>query len=126
MNELTENVSWPGVVSGGVASFLLGWLWYSPKLFAVKWMEGVGIKADGKMAAAPMVVQLFGTFLLSWTVGITAAHNALLTIVLIVAAIVSLVVANGLFVKKSSYAIMTEAGFIVVMAVVMIAAQAIF
>jgi hypothetical protein len=104
----------------------LGWLWYSPKLFAVKWMEGVGIKADGNMAAAPMVVQLVATFLLSWIVGITAAHNALLTIILIVATIVTLIVANGLFVRKSSYAIMTEAGFIVAMAVVMIAAQAIF
>ncbi len=33
MAEITENDNWIAVVVGAVVSFLLGWLWYSPKLF---------------------------------------------------------------------------------------------
>ena len=48
-----------------------------------------------------------------------------LTIILIVVTIIALIVANGLFVSKSNYAIATEAGFVAAMAVVMIAVQGI-
>ena len=128
MSELTDGVNWLAVGVGTVLSFLLGWLWYSPKLFAKKWIEGINAKPNGSTTppAPAMIMQLLGTFLLSWLVGITATHNALLTIILIVATIVALVIANGFFVSKSRYAITTEAGFIVAMAVVMIAVQAIF
>ncbi len=44
MTELTANVNWLAVIIGFVLSFALGWLWYSPKLFGVKWAEGVGVK----------------------------------------------------------------------------------
>ena len=128
MSELTMNVDWIAVIAGGVASYLLGWLWYSPKLFGTKWGEGVGVPlgAASVMPVAAMVTQLIGTFLLAWVVGITAAHNALMMVILIVLMIVTLIIANGLFAKKSCYAIAVEAGFIVAMAVVMIAAQALF
>ena len=126
MIELTEGVNWLAVAVGTILSFLLGWLWCSPWLFANKWMEGVGIKPDGKMAMPPLVVQLIGTFLLAWVVGITAAHNALLTIILTTLAIVVLIVANGMFSKKSRYAITTEAGFIAAMVALMIIVQGIF
>ena len=33
MNELVDGVSWLAVGIGAFASFLLGWLWYSPTLF---------------------------------------------------------------------------------------------
>lgn len=127
MNELTEGVNWLAVIIGTVLSFVLGWAWYSPMLFAKKWIEGINVKPnpDAKMPASAMIAQLIGTFLLAWLVGITAAHNALMTIILIVATIVALVIANGIFVSKSRYAITTEAGFVVAMAVVMIAVQAI-
>ena len=127
MSELTDGVNWLAVGVGTVLSFLLGWLWYSPKLFATKWMEGVGAKPDGsgKMQMPPLVVQLIGTFLLSWVVGITATDNALLTIILIAVTIIILVVANGMFSMKSRYAITTEAGFIAAMVVLMIAVQGI-
>ena len=50
MAELTEGVNWLAVGMGTVLSFLLGWLWYSPWLFANKWIEGLnGKKPDGKM-----------------------------------------------------------------------------
>lgn len=127
MTELTENVNWLAVVIGTVLSFILGWLWYSPKLFAKKWIEGVNAKGDGSTTppGSAMIMQLLGTFLLSWLVGITAAHNALATIILIAVTIMVVIAANGFFIGKSNYAIATEAGFVAAMTVVMIAVQAI-
>ena len=128
MGELTEGVNWLAVVIGTILSFILGWAWYSPMLFAKKWIEGVNVKPDpdAKMPVPAMIVQLIGTFLLAWLVGITAVHNALATIILIILTIIALIIANGLFVSKSNYAIATEAGFVAAMAVVMIAVQGIF
>ena len=42
MSELTTDVSWLSVISGFVISFLLGWAWFSTKMFGTKWAEGVG------------------------------------------------------------------------------------
>ena len=127
MGELTEGVNWLAVVIGTILSFILGWAWYSPMLFAKKWIEGVNVKPNSEagMPVPAMIIQLIGTFLLAWLVGITAAHNALATIILIVITIIALIVANGLFVSKSTYAIATESGFVAAMAVVMIAVQGI-
>lgn len=127
MAEITENVNWLAVVVGAVLSFLLGWLWYSPKLFGVKWAEGVGVKTtDGaSMPMQPLIVQAIGTFLLSWLVGVTAKNNALLTIILAAAAFMMLVDASGHFTRKSTYARLTEMGFIAAMVVVMIIVQGI-
>lgn len=127
MNELTDNVNWLAVIAGTIISFLLGWLWYSPRLFGSKWAEGVGIKLDGSgPSALALVIQFIATFFLAWIIGVTAVANALLSAILIVLTIVCLMVAGGLFSKKSRYAIITETGFVVVMAVIMIICQGIF
>ena len=128
MGELTVNVSWLAVIVGTAASFLLGWLWYSPKLFGTKWAEGVGVDlgAASGMPVGAMATQLIATFLLAWLVGITAGQNALLTIILIALAIIMFIVSNGLFAKKSSYAIGVEGGFIAAMTIIMIIVQGIF
>ena len=47
MVEITNNINWLAVIAGTFVSFLLGWLWYSPILFGLKWAEGVGLKLDG-------------------------------------------------------------------------------
>ena len=39
-----SKVSWIAVVVGTIVSFLVGWAWYSPKLFGKKWAEGSGVK----------------------------------------------------------------------------------
>mgnify|MGYP003349415866 FL=1 len=126
MPELTDNVNWLAVIIGFVLAFALGWLWYSPKLFGRKWAEGVGLDPKGPetMPVAAMAIQAAGTFLLAWLVGITAAHEALFTIILIALTIMMLLAAGGFFTKKSGYAIATEAGFVAAMVVVMIAVQA--
>ncbi len=123
MSELTLNVNWIAVLIGAVVSFAIGGLWYSPKLFGLKWAEGVRLTTEqaGEMSLPAMLLQALATFLLSWLVGITAANEALLTAILITLTISLLVISAGLFAKKSLYAIFTEAGFIVVMVFVMIA-----
>lgn len=125
MEELTTHVNWIGVIVGAVVAFILGWLWYSPKLFGTKWAEGVGVDlaAATGMPVAAMVTQAIATLLLAWVVGITAAQGALMTMILITVTIVLLMIAGSFFSKKSTYAIVTEAGFVVAMVIVMIIVQ---
>ena len=127
MGELTANVNWLAVIIGGVVSFMLGWLWYSPKLFGSKWAEGarVTLPEDGDMPVAPLVVQAFATFGLAWLVGIMAAANQLVTMIFITAVMVLMMGAGGLFSQKNGYAIGTEVGFVIAMVVVNIIVQGI-
>ncbi len=128
MEEIINNVNWLAVFVGFIVSFILGWLWYSPKMFGEKWALGVGLEA-GSAASMPMgamITQALGTFLLAWIVGVTAANDALLTIVLIVVAIMVLQISSGLFTNKKRAAILIDAGFILVMAMVMIVFQGVF
>jgi hypothetical protein len=130
MSEITTNVNWLAVIVGAVLSFILGALWYSPKLFGMKWAEGVGVKlpeggGNTMPGAAPMILQAIGTLLLAWLVGVTAANNALWTIILAAITFMVLQAASGKFTSKSDYAIFTEVGFIAAMVVIMIAVQGI-
>jgi hypothetical protein len=126
MNEITAGVNWLAVIVGAIVAFVVGGLWYSPKLFGRKWAEGVGISMENASGgAAAMITQAIGTLLLAWVVGVTAANNALLTIILIVVTIVALLAAGGKFAQKKNAAIAIEAPYVVVMAVIMIACQAI-
>ena len=127
MGELTTGVSWLGVIVGAVAAFLLGWLWFSPKLFGPKWAEGVGVEmgtAD-EMPVGAMVSQIIGLLLMSWFVGVTAVSNALLTVILATVAFTVLAYSGGMFSKKSGYARNVEAGYWIVSLVVMIICQGI-
>lgn len=125
-SELISGLDWWAILIGTALAFLLGWLWYSPKMFGAKWAEGVGVSlADGgEMPVLAMISQLVGTFLLAWVVGIMAIAGAYMTLALIVATIVVLMAAGGLFAKKSAYAIATETGFVIAMSLVMVVVQA--
>jgi len=99
MGELTMGVSWLGVIVGAVVSFLVGWLWYSPKLFGPKWAEGVGVEMGtaSEMPVGAMVSQIVGLLLMSWFVGVTAASGALLTVILGTVAFTGLAYSGGMF-----------------------------
>ena len=126
MAEITMGVAWLPVVWGAGGSFCLGWLWYSPKMFGTKWMQGVGLSADSMGSPShAMAAQAIGTFLLAWVVGITETTDSILTAILIGLTIAVLIKAKGLWANKSKYAIMTETGYIIAMIVVMILAHAI-
>lgn len=127
MSEITD-INWLATIVGFVLSFGLGMIWFSPKMFGKKWAEGVGISSDkpDKAPVAAMIAQAVGTFLLAWTVGVTAKNDALLTIILITATIVVLAGAGAFFSGKNAYARHTEGGFTVAMVVIMIICQGIF
>ena len=128
MNELTTDVSSTGVIVGAVVSFLVGWLWFSPKLFGTKWAEGVGVELGtaGNMPVGAMVAQFIGLMLMSWFVGVTAASNALLTVILATVAFTVLAYSGGMFAQKSGYARNVEAGYLIISLVIMIVFQGVF
>ena len=120
--------NWLAVFVGVVASFLVGWLWYSPKLFGVKWAEGSGVTLDSadKMPAFAMAAQLLALFLLALVIGITAAVNALITAILAILAVGTFIVSNGAWSQKSCYAVGVDFSYVVLSGVIMIICQGIF
>jgi len=123
-----SQVSWLAVGVGTIAAFLVGWLWYSPKLFGTKWAEGSGVEmgSASSMPVFPMVSQLVALFLLSMVVGITATAEALITAILAILAVATFVVSTGSFGQKSMAAVTIDFFYIVVAGVVMIICQGIF
>ncbi len=128
MGELTMGVSWIGVIVGAVVAFLLGWLWYSPKLFGTKWAEGskVEMNSADKMPTDAMGAQALGLLLMSWFVGVTAANNALATVILATIAFTVLQWSGNTFSGKTVHARNVDAGYWIVSLVVMVVAQGIF
>lgn len=126
MSDVAANVNWIAVAVGTVVSFLLGWLWYSPALFGKKWAAGVGVDlgSASTIPAMALVTQLAATFSLAWLIGLAVGRHGFIVDILIVAMPVLFIVSNGLFAKKSGYAIAVEAGFIVAMGLVMNVVQA--
>lgn len=125
MVELTASVSWLAVIVGAVLAFLLGWLWYSLKLFGTKWAEGSKVEL-GKASSMPMgamATQALGLIGLAWVVAITAATNSLLTIILITISFVLLQWSGNSFTQKNNYAKMVDGGYWIAAVVVMIAVQ---
>jgi Protein of unknown function (DUF1761) len=125
MAEITANVNWLAVIVGAVVAYGLGWLWYGP-VFGKTWSGGLGISVPEKMPVGAMAMQALGTFLLAWVFGVTAAANALATVILVVLTIVVLMAAGGMYAQKPGNVFAIEAGYVVLMAVVMFIAQAIF
>ena len=122
MGEITNGVSWLSVLAGAIVSFVLGWLWYSPKLFGPKWAEGSGVKLGSadKMPTAAMVSQGVGLLLMSWFVGVTANSNALFTVILATIAFTVLAFSGSTFSGKSNYARLVDAGYWIACLAVMI------
>ena len=128
MMELTQGVSWLGVIIGAVAAFFVGWLWYSPILFGKKWAAGLGLDlgSASEMPMGAMGAQMLGLLLMSWFVGVTAVSNALLTVILATIAFTVLAYAGGMFAKQNDYVRNVNAGYWIVALVVMILSQGIF
>ena len=122
------NVNWIAVIVGTVAAFLVGWLWYSPKLFGKGWAEGSGVELGSaqSMPVFAMVSQLVALFLMSIVIGITAGFEHLMTAIIAILAAAGFVMSAGAFVKKSNYALGVDFGYIVVAGIVMIICQGIF
>ena len=125
---LVAGVNWIAVAVSTVLCFGLGALWYSPKLFGVKWAAGVGIEigAEVKQPMAALVMQLLGTFLLAWIIALAIANDAMPIAVLFAATSACLLMARSMFGQNSRYATAAEGSFVMAMAVIMIICQSLF
>ena len=125
MSELTTNVSWLAVIVGAVVSFILGYAWYSPKLFGTKWAEGSGVKMNtaDNMPIGAMATQGIGLLLMSWFVGVTAVSSALFTVILATVAFTVLGFSGNSFSGKSNYARWVDAGYWIACLAIMIVVQ---
>lgn len=125
MQELNEGVNWLAVIIGAIAAYMLGWLWYSPKLFAEKWMTGakVTFKEGDPMPVAAMIIQAIGTALLACVIGLISALGTFILGCLVIAMVAVLMMSGGLYSQKTSYAIMTEVGYFLAMVGVMVICQ---
>jgi hypothetical protein len=120
-------LNWKAVGLGTVVAFLVGWLWYSPKLFGTRWAEGskVELGSADSMPKMAMIAQFVALFLLALVVGRTETTLDLTTAIIAILAAAAFAVSAGSFIKKSQYAIMVDGGYIIVAGIVMIGAQGI-
>jgi len=126
MESLIINVNWVAVVVGAVIAFILGWLWYSDKMFGKKWKAGIGVPVVvSKPMIRSIVAQAGATFLLAWVIGVTATTNSFALAILIGLTCAGLIKANGLFAGKTITAIAIETSYVIVMVAVMIVTHAV-
>lgn len=128
MGEITIGINWVAVIVGAVTAFLAGWLWYSPMLFGKTWAAGnkVEMGTAQTMPVGAMVTQAIALLLISWFVGVTAVESRLMTFILAVTGFGMLNLSGGLFAKKPGAVVGIDFGYLIVAAIVMFLAQAIF
>lgn len=127
METLLQGLDWEAVLVGTAAAFLMGWVWYSPKLFGERWAAENNINTSdgsGPMVQA-MIAQLAGTFLLALTIGVSAKNGDMATAVLVLLTIAALIKANALFMQKTKYVIMVDVLYLLLMGAIMILIHAI-
>jgi Protein of unknown function (DUF1761) len=64
MHNAITHLNWLAVSVVTLAGFLLGWLWYSPMLFAKTWMKEMNMTKESFEANPPNMGVLFGSCLL--------------------------------------------------------------
>jgi len=123
-----STLNWLAIGVGTIASFLLGWLWYSPILFGTKWAEGSGVTLESadKMPVFAMFTQLLALLALAMVIGITAQVDALITAILAILTTALFAASAGGFINKSRYAITVDVCYRVAAGAVMIVFQGIF
>lgn len=125
MIELTQDINWIAVATGTVLAFVAGWVWYSPLLFGDRWADGLDVNMANKVPIVPMGLQVIGLFLLSWFVGVTAAGEALLTLILGALAFLLLGFSGETFAGHPPAVRLINAGYWVLALVVMILVNAV-
>jgi hypothetical protein len=126
VQELTMNVNWIAVVIGAVLAFGLGSVWFSPMMFGKSWSTGVKVSPDAPSGMAlALLLQGLGTFGFAWVVGITAAADHLLTVILVAVTMALLQAGTAAFSQHGRGAVLAEAGYIIAIAVIMVLVHAV-
>ncbi|MCY3687439.1 MAG: DUF1761 domain-containing protein [Gammaproteobacteria bacterium] len=119
-----SEVSWLAVIVATVLSFMLGGLWYSPRVFGARWAEGCGVDLEsedaGKHAVKALSVQFVSTLLLAWLLGAMVDAGEWLMIAVTVSVVAVILISAGLFHRNSHFAAVIEGVFVVVMSTVMV------
>ncbi|MCY3565893.1 MAG: DUF1761 domain-containing protein [Gammaproteobacteria bacterium] len=119
-----SEVSWLAVIVATVLSFMLGGLWYSPRVFGARWAEGCGVDLEsedaGKHAVKALSVQFVSTLLLAWLLGAMVDAGEWLMIAVTVSVVAVILISAGLFHRNSHFAAVIEGVFVVVMSAVMV------
>ena len=119
-------INWAAVAVGTVAAFLLGMLWFSPKMFGQSWALGShNIQPPAAPPMAAMIVQFLGTLALAMVIGITETTGAIVAAIMAIIATALIVAGMDLFSQKTAKATVIDAGYIVASGVLMILAQGI-
>lgn len=117
-----EALNWIAVIVGAVAAFFVGWAVYSPFLFGPKWAEGSGVEMGtaSEMPIFAMVMQFAALLLLSLVVGMLVPAGLVSVAIVATLAAAAFSISGGKFVKKSTYAVAVDGGYITASGIVMI------
>lgn len=121
MEAFLTQIEWMPVTVSFVLSFALGWVWYSPMMFVKKWQEGIGVPVWRAPMWMPMLAQAGSTLLLAIIMNLATQDGHLFHAVLVGITVAGFVKANGFYSGKTMFAVSVEVGYVVAMAVVMIA-----
>ena len=71
-----QNLNWLAIIAAAVSAFVLGGLWYSPILFAKRWMKETGITEEStrnasmfKIFGLGFILALIAAFFLAMFIG---------------------------------------------------------
>ena len=119
-------LNWAAVISGTIAVFVLGMLWFSHAMFGKGWATGShDIQPPASPPILAMVVQLAGTFTLALVIGLTETTQSIGAAIAAILATALLIAGMDLFSQKTGKATLIDAGYIVAAGVLMIVAHAI-
>lgn len=79
MQNAFQNLNWLAIIAAAVSAFILGGLWYSPLLFAKRWMKETGITEEStkntnmmKIFSLAFLLSLIASFFLAMFIGANA------------------------------------------------------
>jgi hypothetical protein len=124
MTELFAGVNWLGVALGALASFVLGWFWYSPKGFYGAWSRSAHVThQQGDPMAAAFGSLVLGLLLYSTFVGVMLARGQVGPLLLGMLTFIIMGYSNNAFKKLGSISRTIDAGSWAASGIVMIVIQ---
>ncbi len=79
MQNTFQNLNWLAIIVAAVSAFILGGLWYSPLMFAKRWMKETGISEEStkdinmiRLFSLAFVLSLIASFFLAMFIGVKA------------------------------------------------------
>jgi hypothetical protein len=76
MQNAFEHLNWLAIIVAAVSAFILGGLWYSPLMFAKRWMKETGITEEStkntnmvKLFSLAFLLSLIASFFLAMFIG---------------------------------------------------------